>query len=52
MLGADRHADGIVGDARGEFFVVGQLGVGGGPGVDGDCFGVADTAQLVLYTVE
>lgn len=52
MLGADRHADGVVGDARGQFFVVGQLGVGGGPGVDGDCFGVADAAQLVLYSVD
>ena len=46
VLGTDGNADEILSDTRGELLLVGELLVGGGPGVDGKGLGVTDVGEV------
>lgn len=46
VLSADGDADEVLGDAGAHALLVGQLRVGGGPGVDGEGLGVADVGEV------
>lgn len=46
VLGADGDADEVLGDAGAHALLVGELLVGGGPGVDGEGLGVADVGEV------
>lgn len=46
MLGADGDADEVLGDAGADALLLGELLVGGGPGVDGEGLGVADVGEV------
>ena len=47
MLGADRDADQVLGDAAVDLLLVAQLLVGGGPGVNGEGLAIANATQPV-----
>lgn len=51
VLSANRDTDGILGDARIKLLLVAQLLVGGGPGVNGQSFGVANTRQELEHVI-
>ena len=52
VFGADGDADEIFGDAGVDTLGFGKLFVRGGPGVDGEGFGVTDTVGWELLVVE
>ena len=46
VFNSDRHTDVLRGDAGLELFLFGELGVGGGRGMDDQRLGVADVGQV------